>query len=152
MGYTKGVNRGGSKKSSIYFTYYNMLRRCNNPSYWKYDRYGGRGVKVCERWDCSGGFINFAIDMGEKPPGFQLDRTDNNGDYEPGNCRWVGKYTQMANTSNTNDIVGVGWHKQRGKWRARVKVGGKDISLGLYENKDDAIKARENYVYRNNCV
>lgn len=146
MGYTCGLNRGGISNHPLKSVYYNMLARCNNKNYWKYDRYGGRGIRVCSRWDGKDGFINFINDMGERPtPKHQLDRIDTNRNYEPSNCRWVTKYEQMANISTNNDFVGVGWHKQRQKWRARIKVNGKDISLGLYKDKQEAIKARQSY-------
>lgn len=152
MGYTHGINRGCNSKHELRSTYYNMIARCFNKKYWKYERYGGRGITVCDRWAGEGGFINFIKDMGTRPKGYQLDRLNNDGNYSPSNCRWVSKYTQMSNTSNTKGVVGVGWHKQRGKWRARIKVNGVDKSLGLYNTKEEAIKARKDYVYTNNCI
>lgn len=63
-----------------------MLRRCRNPDHPRYKDWGGRGITVCDRWL---DFRNFLTDMGEKPPGLTLDRMDNDGNYEPGNCRWT---------------------------------------------------------------
>ena len=72
-----------------------MLTRCYNPKSTRYDRWGGRGIKVCERWRHS--FEAFFTDMGFKPsPKLTLDRMDTNGNYEPGNCRWA-TWKEQAN-------------------------------------------------------
>ena len=144
MGYTYGVNRGGISEHPLYFVYFNMLARCDNKNRWNYKFYGGRGIKVCERWNGENGFKNFIDDMGERPVGYQLDRTDVNGDYEPSNCRWVSKYVQMGNTRNAGKNPGVSWHSLRNKWRARIKVKGRELHLGLFSNYEDAVKARQN--------
>jgi len=80
--------------SRVYQRWIGMKQRCQNPNshIWKY--YGGRGIKVCERWLGKEGFRNFYADMGE-PNGLTLDRINNDGDYEPGNCRWATMQQQM---------------------------------------------------------
>jgi hypothetical protein len=71
-----------------------MKRRCQNPSNVNYYLYGGRGISVCERWEV---FENFCEDMGQRPEGMTLDRTNTNGNYEPSNCRWASLETQSKN-------------------------------------------------------
>jgi hypothetical protein len=72
----------------------NMKNRCENYKAWQYKYYGGKGVRVCERWK---EFANFVADMGERPLGTTLDRIDGSGDYSPDNCRWATPEQQMNN-------------------------------------------------------
>ena len=78
-----------------------MLDRCFNPGCKDWHRYGGRGITVCERWR---DYNNFLADMGRKPsPALSIDRyPDNNGNYEPGNCRWATAKQQSANRRNSH--------------------------------------------------
>lgn len=75
-----------------------MLQRCKNPSASHYERYGGRGITVCDEW---ASFENFLADMGPCPRGFSIDRVDNEKGYSKDNCRWATRNDQMRNTSRT---------------------------------------------------
>ena len=67
-----------------------------------YAHWGGRGIRICDRWMV---FENFLADMGERPPGMSLDRIDNSGNYEPGNCRWATKYEQAQNRKTSKFVL-----------------------------------------------
>lgn len=82
-----------------YCSWQAMLKRCLNPKEPAYPNYGGRGIKVCDRWRDS--FENFLADMGECPPRMSIERDRVNGDYEPGNCRWATDMEQANNKRNT---------------------------------------------------
>lgn len=81
-----------------------MRSRCHNRNVPDFVRYGGRGIRVCERWDA---FENFLADMGEPPKGMTLDRIDVNGDYTPDNCRWLSRAGQNRN-KRVNVFLTVG--------------------------------------------
>jgi hypothetical protein len=77
-----------------------MRTRCYGKTYRSYENYGGRGITICDRW--RGSFENFLSDMGPRPSlKHSIDRINNDGNYEPGNCRWATKKEQMRNTRNT---------------------------------------------------
>ena len=78
-----------------------MIDRCNNPENNGFKYYGGRGISVCDRWR---DIRKFYSDMGEKPEGLTIERIDNDGNYEPGNCRWATMAEQNRNNSRTRLI------------------------------------------------
>ena len=86
--------RPSNHGSPTYMIWCTLRQRCQNPNNPNYRNYGGRGIKVCKRWNK---FENFLADMGERPKGRSIDRINNDGDYKPSNCRWATWSQQMKN-------------------------------------------------------
>ena len=129
--------------STEYNSWYSMRQRCEDPNNKEYQHYGGRGIKVCERWDK---FENFLEDMGSKPyPNYSIERVDNNGDYEPFNCIWGTPEQQARNKrvrfDSQSGVRGVGI--SRDKYRAYISVDSKRINIGTYETIEEAAEARK---------
>lgn len=87
--------RGGKTFHPLYWTYMDMIYRCYRPTHKRYADYGGRGITVCDRWRDD--FWNYVADVGERPSGLTLDRRDNDGPYNPQNCRWATVSEQNRN-------------------------------------------------------
>lgn len=137
-------------KNPLYIIYNNMMQRCNNPNNTYYYNYGGRGIKVCERWLGFDGFENFAQDMGQKPSKeYSLDRIDNERGYSPDNCRWttrvIQNHNQRVRKDNSSGYKGVHWNAKGRKWEARMSINGKIHNLGFHSTKQEAIKARKQF-------
>ena len=92
------MSMGSKTKHALYSTWKKMVRRCNDVKNKNYERYGGRGIRVCIEWELS--FDRFVEDMGPRPKGFTVDRIDVNGNYEKSNCRWASPKQQANNTRN----------------------------------------------------
>lgn len=88
--------RKPSPRHPLWAIWCGMRQRCYDTNHPAYKDYGGRGINVCERWRRS--FADFIANMGERPPGYTLDRIDNDGDYEPDNVRWATRTDQARNS------------------------------------------------------
>lgn len=99
-----GITHGHArlkKRTREYIAWWSMHQRCTNPKTIGWNNYGGRGITVCERWFK---FENFYADVGKCTNGFSLDRKDNNGNYEPSNCKWASRIDQQSN-KRTNRLL-----------------------------------------------
>lgn len=103
-----------------------MVMRCTNPKDPSFDRYGGRGIQVCDRWRRGdgekGGFECFLDDMGLRPAGLTIERQDTEGAYEPGNCRWATRKEQARNRWNSLVITYGGETLPIAEWSARTGI------------------------------
>lgn len=107
------------KPTPTYNSWFDMVRRCTDNKRKAYKNYGGRGITICDRWRT---FENFLADMGECPPGLTLDRIDNNGNYEPGNCRWATKKEQNRNQRTNRWIEFHGQKKILADWARDIGI------------------------------
>lgn len=124
MSKTHGMTRVDgylSRISPTYLSWQRMKSRCLNPNAVDFTRYGGRGIRVCERWKQS--FESFLADIGERPDGMQIDQIDNNGHYEPSNCRWVTKKQNARNRSSNVLLTVDGVTRTATEWGEETGLG-----------------------------
>lgn len=116
-----GYARRFNQCEPLYVAWRNMKRRCLNSSSPGWENYGGRGIKVCDRWLDS--FENFAFDMGPHPgKGYSLERIDNNGDYTPENCKWATRKEQSRNRRANKLLTYQGETLPISVWAERIGV------------------------------
>jgi hypothetical protein len=102
-----------------YIIWKSMRNRCLNPNNKDFAHYGGRGIRVCERWTS---FENFVADMGVRPVGMTIERDRNDGDYEPGNCRWASRAEQCQNTRRASYLTHEGRTQSLSQWAREIGV------------------------------
>lgn len=136
--HAKFTRHGRSHTRGAYATWVLMRQRCNNPDSPDYPDYGGRGIAVCERW---GVFENFIQDMGECPVGKSINRINNDGNYEPGNCRWDNQRDQNSNRRSNRRISFMGRTQILRDWALETGINVQTLSSRVGRLKWTAEKA-----------
>ena len=126
----------GMKGTAHYNRWCAMVARCHNPNVWNYKYYGGRGIKVCDRWRK---YENFLADMGMCPEGHFIERINNNGDYEPNNCKWATREEQQKNTRQNQYITFNGKTMMQSEWAKFLGI--TQAHLHYYLNRNAFEKA-----------
>jgi hypothetical protein len=125
----------GATHTSEYTIWLGIIARCKNAKEKAYKNYGARGIRVCPEWRES--FEQFIADVGQRPsPNHSLDRIDNNGDYEPGNCRWATDTEQQRNRRGNVRITAFGETVTLAEWSERTGIGGGTIRNRLRSGWD----------------
>ena len=153
---TKESNKiHGLGSTRLYTIWGDIKRRTLNPKHKYYVDYGGRGITICEDWLDIRNFYDWAMSNGyEENKGLSIDRIDNNGNYEPSNCRWVTQTIQARNQriqkNNTSGYKGVYYYKRSNKYKAQIYIKSKKISLGYFQTAVEGAIAYNNYIIENN--
>lgn len=128
--------------------HYHMKGRCNNKEHQDYKDYGGRGIKLCEEWGDLAIFAEWALSNGYED-NLTIDRIDNDGDYEPNNCRWITMGEQSLNRrppkTNKSGYPGVFFDKRINKYSVSAKKNFKQYYLGSFDNLKDAIDIKRGW-------
>lgn len=110
-----------------------MIKRCTNPNCKSFKDYGARGIKICEEWLSS--FVAFYNSVGPKPtPAHEIDRINNNGNYEPGNCKWSISKEQCNNMRRNHKIVFNGESMNIGQWATKLGINVRTLRNRLIRN------------------
>ena len=146
----------GLRSTRLYGIWADIKKRTLNPKDKKYSDYGGRGITICDEWKNDvKSFYDWAMSNGyEENKGLSIDRIDNDGNYEPSNCRWVSNNIQNRNQRiskyNTSGYRGVSYHKGARKYQVGVTINGKRKHLGCFITAVEGAIAYNNYIIENN--
>ena len=141
----------GLSNTRIYRCWADMKRRCNNSNSPFFYRYGGRGIKVCEEWNHSFlCFYKWAVENGYRDD-LTLDRINNDGDYEPKNCKWSTQHEQSMNKTHLHSKTGyIGMRrKSANSFAAEVVRYGRYYYVGTYKTPEEADKKRTEFLKEN---
>ena len=147
--YTK---KHGLKNTRLYSIWCNMKKRTLNPKNKYYINYGGRGITICEEWLDVQNFYNWAMENAYSDE-LSLDRIDNDGNYEPNNCRWTTRIIQGRNRrirkDNKTGYKGVRYIKDRNKYIVTITLNKKRINLGSFKTPVEGAIVYNNYIIEN---
>ena len=143
----------GLGATKLYKIWGDIKRRTLNPKHKHYKYYGGRGITICDEWLDVQNFYNWAMSNGYSDE-LSLDRIDNDGNYEPNNCRWTTQTIQTRNKrvykNNTSGYKGVSYDKRAGSYRTYITINKKRIRLGYFTTPEGGAIAYNNYIIENN--
>lgn len=145
----------GLSKHPLYSVWEYMKARCYNKNTIRYNNYGGRGIRICDEWrNIPKAFIEWGLSNGWQK-GLQIDRIDNDGNYEPSNCRFVTNRKNNLNkrefqSNNKTGFVGVWFDSQRNKYQSYLRINGHRHSFGRFDSRVKAAIARDEYIINNN--
>lgn len=119
---SRGNYQDGKSMHPLYGTWRQMIARCENPKLIYYSRYGGRGIEVCDEWHDFWNFVKWSDSIGGRPKGYTLDRIDNDGNYEPSNCRWASLNEQSSNKSSNIFLEYNGKNQTMMQWSKEIGI------------------------------
>ncbi len=149
-GCTRGRRTHNLRKHPLYTVWFLIKQRCFNQKATHFNRYGGRGIIMCEEWRHNfKKFYDWATANGWKK-GLQIDRRNNDGNYYPSNCRFVTPRENCSNTSRTSKF-GVGVRKKEsGRFQSECQYAGRKYCLGTFDTPKKAQRAREKFLKEKN--
>lgn len=149
---TKQHTTHGDSRKRLYHVWESMKGRIKNKNCKQYNDYGGRGISLCEKWNKYENFRSWALLNGYSD-NLTIDRIDNDGNYEPSNCRFVSRTIQQRNTRKIrkNNKSGYRGVRATGKrWSSRIGINKKEVYLGVFDYPWTAALAYDSYVINNN--